>query len=193
MSGAKRKLNTLSLSDKVRLISEVDKGVRKKKEIAAEIGIPQNTLSTILKNREEILRKAEDGVPNNRKRFKACTYNDVDEAVLDWIKMVRDRNVSISGPLIKEKALYFSKRLGHTDFVASSGWLDKFKKRHNIVHKVMCGEKYLSVDDDVIVTDYPTNEEILDKIKNKTDDDATMPTPPAEVLVPSSNKEMRYF
>ena len=30
MSGAKRKLNTLSLSDKLRLINEVDKGVKRK-------------------------------------------------------------------------------------------------------------------------------------------------------------------
>lgn len=103
MSGVKRKLNTLSLSDKLRLISEIDKGGKKKKVIAAEFGIPANTLSTILKNRGEILKKAEDGACNERKRFKTCTYEDIDAAVLEWMKMVRDKNLAISGPLIREK------------------------------------------------------------------------------------------
>lgn len=140
MSGVKRKLNTLSLSDKLRLISEIDKGGKKKKVIAAEFGIPANTLSTILKNRGEILKKAEDGACNERKRFKTCTYEDIDAAVLEWMKMVRDKNLAISGPLIREKALFFAESLGYQNFVASVGWLDKFKRRHNIMQKVMCGE-----------------------------------------------------
>lgn len=107
MSYQKRKLNTISLSDKVRLISEIDKGIKKKKVIAADFGIPPSTLSTIIKNREEILKKAENGVSNDRKRFKTCTYEDIDKVTLEWFKMARDKNVSMSGPLIREKALYF--------------------------------------------------------------------------------------
>lgn len=49
MSDRKRKLNVLSLSDKVRFISDVDKGVKKKKELAADFGILPNILSTIIK------------------------------------------------------------------------------------------------------------------------------------------------
>lgn len=140
MSDQKRKLNTLLLSDKVRLISEIDKGVKKKKDIAADFGIPPSTLSTIIKNRKEILKKAENGVTNDRKRFKTCTYEDIDGVILEWFKMARARNVSISGPLIRKKALSFAECLGHADFVASVGWLDKFMKRHKITQKVMCGE-----------------------------------------------------
>src|SRR5258705_1102446 len=43
---AKRKLQTLSLQDNAKLIREVDKGVGKKKDIAAAFGVPPNTLST---------------------------------------------------------------------------------------------------------------------------------------------------
>ena len=37
--------------------------------------------------------------------------------------------------LIREKAPYFAESLGHKDFIASVGWLDKFKKRHSIIQK----------------------------------------------------------
>ena len=45
------KLNSLQLTDKVKLIHEVEKGERKKSEIAAEFGVPKSTLSTIMKSK----------------------------------------------------------------------------------------------------------------------------------------------
>ena len=41
--------------------------------------------------------------------------------------MARGKKVPISGPLIREKALYFAESLEHKDFIASVGWLDRFK------------------------------------------------------------------
>lgn len=72
----------LSLSDKLRLIFEVDKEGKKKKDITAAFGISANTLSTILKNRGEIQKKAEDGECSERKRFKTFVYEDIDATVL---------------------------------------------------------------------------------------------------------------
>lgn len=55
MSYWKGKLNALLLSDKVTLITEVDKSIKKEKEIAADFEISLNTLLTIIKNCEEIV------------------------------------------------------------------------------------------------------------------------------------------
>ena len=41
------KCNTLSASEKIRLLQEIDNGNKKKGEIAKEFGIPASTLSTI--------------------------------------------------------------------------------------------------------------------------------------------------
>jgi len=56
----KRKLVTLTIAKKVGLISEVTKSSTHKNEIAKHFNIPHSTLSTILKNKDDILRKYEN-------------------------------------------------------------------------------------------------------------------------------------
>ena len=54
--------------------------------------------------------------------------------------------MSISGPLLCEKALDFNQKLGGSDsFVASKGWLTNFKNRHTIRQLKLEGES-LSTD-----------------------------------------------
>ncbi|GBM78059.1 hypothetical protein AVEN_154021-1 [Araneus ventricosus] len=64
----------------------------------------------------------------------------MEEAVLKWIHTMRDKNVPISGPFLIEKAPKFVKALGYDEFRGSNGWLEKFKRRHVIMEKVISGE-----------------------------------------------------
>jgi hypothetical protein len=52
----KRELNVLSISDKVCLMQLVEKGNRKKHEIANEFNIPPNIFSSIIKRKDKILK-----------------------------------------------------------------------------------------------------------------------------------------
>lgn len=136
----KRCLKSLTVGDKIKIIDEVKKGVKRKKDIASEFGIPASTLSTILKDKDKILKAIEEApcLPR-RKRFKASSFPEIEHAMTEWMKRVRDYNLPISGPLIQEKAAEFAKNLGLT-FQASSGWLEKFKSRNGIVEKIISGE-----------------------------------------------------
>ena len=49
------KYKSLNIEKKVEIIAEVKKGVKSKKLIASEYGIPSSTLSTILINEQKIL------------------------------------------------------------------------------------------------------------------------------------------
>lgn len=144
---AKRKVNSLTIGDKFKIIQAVNAGERKKKDIAAEFNIPSSTLSTILKNEAEILKRVNEG-NLQCKRKREAEFPDVEKCMVEWFKQSRDKNITLGGPLLKEKAEHFAKSLGHVQFKASNGWLENLKKRHNITFKKICGES-ASVDDKV--------------------------------------------
>jgi hypothetical protein len=85
---------------------------------------------------------------SKRKRLKTCVYEDLDQVMLKWVTTAREKNLPLTGTIIREYAQEFADALGHQDFLASVGWLDKFKKRHNIVGKTICGES-AAVDMDI--------------------------------------------
>ncbi|GBO29773.1 Tigger transposable element-derived protein 6 [Araneus ventricosus] len=98
-----------------------------------------STLSTILKNRQTIVENETNFTPK-QKIVLLRQYDYLDKAMLKWIRGIRDRNRPISGTLMREKAVEFSKTLGYPDFKASAGWLDKFKKILGLTQKSICGE-----------------------------------------------------
>ncbi|KAJ4438141.1 hypothetical protein ANN_14080 [Periplaneta americana] len=57
-----------------------------------------------------------------------------------WFSRIRSQNVPVSGPMILAKALEFAAELGDSEFKASNGWLEKFRKRHDITFRSICGE-----------------------------------------------------
>jgi hypothetical protein len=143
----KRKLVTLTIAKKVNIISEVTKSGKQKNEIAKQFNIPPSTLSTILKNKDDILQKFET---NNwfMKRMKICEYPDIEVSLLNWSVQCRDLNIPINKPILKEKTEFLVTKLGHKRFKASQGWLSNWKIRNNVVFPKICGEN-ASVDQSI--------------------------------------------
>lgn len=142
-----KKYKCLTLREKLKIIDEVNSGGKRKKDIAEEYGIPASTLSTILKQEELVRQRMVSGNLNN-KRVRKSEFPEVEECLIKWFKQCRDHNVSVGGPILKEKAEHFAKSFGYNNFRASNGWLEKFKQRHDIVFRKVCGES-ASVDDSV--------------------------------------------
>lgn len=140
----KYSLKSLTVGDKIKIIEEVKKGVKRKKDIASEFGIPASTLSTILKDKDKIFKAVEEApcLPR-RKRFKASSFPEIEHAMIEWMKRVIDYNLPIVGPLIQEKAAEFANNLGLT-FQDSSGWLEKFNQTqpnlNGVVEKILSGK-----------------------------------------------------
>uniref|UniRef100_A0A224Z9W5 Tick transposon n=1 Tax=Rhipicephalus zambeziensis TaxID=60191 RepID=A0A224Z9W5_9ACAR len=138
---AKRKFLTLEV--KARIISEASTG-RKKGDIAAEFGISNSTLSTILKAKDAITSAISSGTSTKRKKLTPSAHEDLEKALYTWFLDMRAKKMPISGSVLQQKALNYACILGIEDFVASTGWLTRFKARHDIVGKVLCGESAAS-------------------------------------------------
>ena len=91
----KRKNNHQSIETKYRAIMSVGDG-RKKSEIAKELGIPANTLSTWLKNKEKIIDCYENSqfAPAAKKMRKA-NFSEVEEALDLWFREARAKNIPV--------------------------------------------------------------------------------------------------
>ena len=67
---------------------------------------------------------------------KRCSYklpmDDVNVCTWRWFEKMHHYNLPISGPMIKEQAKVYADSLGFDGFKASNGWLESFKRRHNI-------------------------------------------------------------
>ena len=69
------------------------------------------------------------------------TANDELNTVLyEWFKDATARMLPVSGPLLQEKARELAAQLGLDDFKTSNGWLEAFRRQHNIVFEKMNGE-----------------------------------------------------
>ena len=62
--------------------------------------------------------------------------------VYTWFIQERNRGTPLSGPILKEKALWFHEQLHPEDhsFTASEGWLNRWKNRHGIRQLAIQGE-----------------------------------------------------
>lgn len=112
---------------------------------------------TFIKYLNAIKKSYESNEPH-RKCSPTCSYNTVDETVLKLITNIQDQNWLISGPLIKEKALGYTKHFRYNEFQASSLWLDKFKKIYGIKEKVISGESKTESEAVCLCDDWKSND-----------------------------------
>ena len=84
-----------------------------------------------------------EGSTDGRHTMKACFDERLDKAQFTWFTQERHRRTPLSGPIVKEKAIWFYQQLNPDDnrtFTASGGWLQRWKKRYSIWQLSIQGE-----------------------------------------------------
>ncbi|GLG92769.1 Nucleosome-remodeling factor subunit NURF301 [Gryllus bimaculatus] len=79
-----------------------------------------------------------------RKYVRLPRFKELEDTLIKWTIHAQKSNVPINGVILRKKALNVAKKLGITDFTASNGWIDRFKKKHNIVYRAARGVRVLS-------------------------------------------------
>jgi len=122
----------LSLTEKLSILHKYDSNPSlEKTKIAESLNISESTLRTIISKRKEIQKRAIEG-SNKRKKIKQGKYYILEPTLIQWINEKHASSASVNGPIIQRKALKIAKLLKITNFKATNGWLDRFKKRNLI-------------------------------------------------------------
>ncbi|XP_029653840.1 jerky protein homolog [Octopus sinensis] len=90
-------------------------------------------------------------------------FNETDEDTMSWIEMMETRGAILNDSIILTKAEDFAKKRQITEFKASRGWLEKFKRRHGLKLKKLYGESSIENLSNSEVNDFLIN--IRAKIK----------------------------
>ncbi|XP_054737670.1 jerky protein homolog-like [Anastrepha obliqua] len=146
---AKRKRIVVSMDTRLKVLRRIDNGEFEAK-ICAEFNFGKSTVNDWRRDRrsiEEFCSKMEfDRNLGSRCTRKKPICEVIDEALWIWFLQERRRGTPIGGPILKEKALAIHQKINiGGDFVASDGWLNRWKKRHGIHFAHVSGEK-LSAD-----------------------------------------------
>uniref|UniRef100_A0A8C4SMY0 HTH CENPB-type domain-containing protein n=1 Tax=Erpetoichthys calabaricus TaxID=27687 RepID=A0A8C4SMY0_ERPCA len=150
---SKRKHKSCTLKEKLEVLKRLHKG-ESATQLSKEFGVGKATISDWKKNRgkiEQFCTTTSEKTIEKRSKTTVSSYEKLDEALFLWFTQERQKGISITGPLIQEKALQLNKLMdGDVSFTASCGFLDRWKKRHGIRQLTITGEK-LSADNEAAV------------------------------------------
>ena len=136
----KRKCQARPLKQKYEALQEVAKGAPKSTVACKYNNVPNNTLSTWIKNKDKIIQSYRECGNVKRRRVRYSPNENLDKAVYKWLLAVRSKNAVVNTLILKEKSSIFAKAFGITDFVPSDGWITRWKRRFNISFKKISGE-----------------------------------------------------
>src|SRR5690349_2326020 len=128
------KRTDLTIAKKYEILQWLEEDLnRSERQAASHFGISKGAVGNIKRKREEITELYENqNLAENRFRKCRKTENDeVNKRTWAWFQRLRSMNVPVSGPMIQTAALKFASVVGLTDFQASNGWLQNFKKAHS--------------------------------------------------------------
>lgn len=95
-----KQCKALTLEWKAALIKEIKRGGRTKSSIAKEFSIATLTLSTVLKNKDEVIDGVEKTFSRKKKRIQNSKFPDVEAAHLQRLENVRVDNLPVISLMI---------------------------------------------------------------------------------------------
>jgi hypothetical protein len=160
-----KKLNKISLNEKYEIINKIQNGEKRKQLLIDHKLKSYANLTYIWKQRKDIIKSYNElSLKSSEKTFRlrAAKHQKVEEALIHWMKQIREKKISLSSDLILQKARRFAQMLNIDDFEPTLGYLRGLKKRNGIIFSKKHGESD-SVDEEMVKK---WSEELSDIIKD---------------------------
>ena len=109
VAGCKRKLKTRIITEKYKILKEVEKG-ESSASMSKKYGVPEQTLPGWLKEKTKIYSEVEKNKTSaKRVRMRLSPHEDLDKACYMCFLNAQHQSIPVSGTIFKVKALYFAK------------------------------------------------------------------------------------
>lgn len=134
----RRKRRELNFADRIKVITARNAG-KSLRHLASEFGCGKTQILNILVQREKYMREWEEKATGNphfrsrKRRVRRTSNGETNRLVWEWYCAQKESGVHITGPALQKEARSIAKRLGISNFAASNGWLESFRRVHNIV------------------------------------------------------------
>lgn len=134
---AKRKRKSLSLEQRIECLERLKFGCTYR-ELSQEMGIPESTIRNIKLQEKKIneatkIKKSKNDQLVKTKKLRGVTHPHVEERVYEWF--VDHQNIADLKEELQKKAREIHRELcskSDCKFVASTGWLKRFRDRHGL-------------------------------------------------------------
>ncbi|XP_050410432.1 tigger transposable element-derived protein 6 [Patella vulgata] len=130
----------LTLGEKLKVIQAIDEK-KSQNLIAQEFEVSQSTISRIAKNREHIINLFNKIGNGHRKRKREGKSMDVEIELLKWYHSFSDAPITSS--MLLEKSKEIALNMGFFEFRPTTGWLQRWKERNNLIPRKELSESIL--------------------------------------------------
>ena len=122
----KRAQKDLTLAAKFDVVDYSEKHpMTKQADMCKKFGIPQSTLSGILKNKTNFKQRFMSGQNSTEmKGHNTHKHMEIEKALLDWFPWARSNNSVIDGNILREKANELLRLNGENGGEISASWID---------------------------------------------------------------------
>src|SRR5829696_7044381 len=112
----------------------------KNKDLAKEYDVSEGMISDTLRAKERWLAVDLNSHQAGLKREKKVPFLLIEEALTIWVENALQTDLVLTDDILSTKALEFAFLLKEDKFKGSNGWVDGFKKRHNLKQYNIHGE-----------------------------------------------------
>ena len=92
----KRKLSVKTLNEKCKAIKDIEKGLFNK-DASKKYGVPPNTISTWIKNKEKYFKALGDNCSSKKRKLREIDFETLDNVVFRCFLSKRSQNIPIDG------------------------------------------------------------------------------------------------
>lgn len=135
----RNKRQELSFAERIQVILARKSG-KSMRQLAVQFGCGKTQILNILGQREAYLREWDEKqaesnphISSRKRRSRRTGNEETNRLVWEWYTAQREQGVRVTGPMLQREARSIARGLGISNFAASNGWLDSFRRLHNIV------------------------------------------------------------